>query len=433
MFHNTRFQYLALLFVFALFPFEASYALPKWVVSDTPSDYQSPRYLTGVGEGQSLSDAETDALSKIAQQIEVQISSELSNTQVVSNRDGQESISNIGKKEARLATNIEGLTHIEFVKRHQQQDRFYVLAVFDKHSYTQLTYDKIVADYAIYQQRYQQYKSRKMKRFQQDLAALIEMKSLVDSVEIKTGWIHRIQPRFEIVQKPKPSFERLVKQFKTDLAFAKEDSLNTLDIGFAKQPSAIRSQAFYRNQPIKNYPIAIYWQHNGVVQVGSSTTNEKGEFKLSIKHKKLHWQAGDEHLFLVGFEPELELLEERYLIRKAAVQQNAFNIEALQLFSDYNNISLASIATQAGISVSNQSSVQMVGDINAYVLNPDARIKKGRLEGEIVIFRDGRQEKVIDVAKLRLSFSGLNDAQLQNNLKRSLKKLFIRTKNLLNH
>jgi hypothetical protein len=121
-----------LLLVFLSFTSQAQD--PEWIYGKGHDEYRNSRYLTALGEGRSAEDARKNAYSTLAEQLQVNISSESSI--VKEYRSVQDQFTQQESADIRIQTqvNLDNIEGIKIVSRYHKpsSNRYYAFAVLDK-------------------------------------------------------------------------------------------------------------------------------------------------------------------------------------------------------------------------------------------------------------------------------------------------------------
>lgn len=107
---------------------------PEWIYGKGHDEYRNSRYLTALGEGRSAEDARKNAYSTLAEQLQVNISSESSI--VKEYRSVQDQFSQKESADIRIQTqvNLDNIEGIKIVSRYQKPstNSYYAFAVLDR-------------------------------------------------------------------------------------------------------------------------------------------------------------------------------------------------------------------------------------------------------------------------------------------------------------
>ena len=418
------------LFFFALFMsyIANSYSFPNWITNMAKDEFTSDLYLVGVGEGQTLSESEVNAISKIAQKIEVDVQVLFINENFLTN----DSFNKKASKSTKLSSDVKGLSGIEFVKRYKKDGVFYTLAVLNIDAYTKRISKDISLKINLFNQEVSFYNLNKEKNFNTALKNIEIMSIISNSVKEKTDWIRRVNPKFIEEFRLDLTLTKIISEFKNDLEYMHEKGVNSLEFVLGQHPKMIKSTAIYRGKALSKVPVIVYWQKNGkLIKIDESMTDVNGKFELKISHKNLYWKKGIKNSFIAGVKSSIDLLEESYLVYKSDLNKVGFSLKNLEINPSISNLELKNIAISSGFNVNIDSANELKGTIYILKNNDNSRIKRGRLEGNVFILNNGEVKKNIDISKLNLVFSGLNDRQLNINSKKALKKLFSRINKII--
>jgi hypothetical protein len=362
-----------------LLPCVIQAAEPDWITTGVIDEYRNSRYLTALGDGDSLEDARKSAYARLAEQIKVNISSESDIFKEY--RSTQESSSQQENVNIRISTSVE----LENIKGIKIVDQYFQSASKTHYAFAVLNKLKTATNLLF--------------GIEEDLARIREQHKealgLINKGQVSEGIKNLIQSTQKFAKVSAdlelhklfadPSNASLAKSNVLDLIKEIDGSLRTIFgrvqvLAFNAEKSGSPELgvdepyqlAFsYQGQPLKQVPVKITPDVEGFNIEANDTTDSRGN--LSVKVRSYPYSGREFNRIKVQLDLYDDLFEGRSPSTDLIVMQTQKSNVSIQLSTtiDGSNTQLAEIVDNGLANMLSEQNYIVISDANTGSIQPD--------------------------------------------------------------
>ena len=272
--------------------FQLYAADPSWIHGGGFKEYQGQKYITSLGEGSSASDARKNAISGLAEQLKVSISSQ---SDIV--KEYQSNAGEFSKKESmniQITTKVdlESIEGIKIVQQYYQSDSniYYAFAVLDKvKNATDLAF-KIEGEFAQVRSQLEQAKNLISKGQGSDGFSILSQSSQLFQSITSDIELHKLfgnsgansllkEDARELVTKFDDYLGQIYQKVKFNVTNGHEKP-GSPELGVTEPYQVVIT---YNGQPLKNVPVIVEAQFDNAVIDIDDTTDRRGEISIQVR------------------------------------------------------------------------------------------------------------------------------------------------------
>lgn len=303
-----------------LVSFSIQAADPKWIYGAAQDDYQADKYITAIGEGESSEDARKNAISRLAEQLKVSISSQSNITKEYQSTSEDSSMKENMDIQISTEVDLENIEGIKIANQYFQQssNTYFAFAVLDKvKNATNLSF-KIESELDHIRSQLEKVEQLLAKsESSEGIIILLKASHLFKEIT-KDIELHKLFSDSGMNSMLKSDALSLVSEFDQYLAKVfrqvavkvQSDNRQTgsPELGVSEPYQVIYT---YNGRPLKSVPVSIIADNEGMLIDFDETTNQRGE--LSVKVRSFPYSDKSENKIKAG----LDLYDELFVNKSA--------------------------------------------------------------------------------------------------------------------
>ncbi len=265
---------------------------PKWIYGGDQGEYQADKYLTAIGEGGSSEDARKNAISRLAEQLKVSISSQSHITKEY--QSTSENFSSNESMQVRIKTevNLENIEGIRIANNYFQQstNTYFAFAILDRvKNATRLGFE-IESQFDNVRTKLGQVKALLAKGdHSEGIILLMNTSQLFEGITSNIE-LHQLFANAGVNSLLKDNVLSLISQFDSYLAEVFRQVRVSVVSGNhqAGSPELGVSEPYrinytFNGKPLKQVPVNLVIEDVGTLIEADSNTNQQGELMVRVK------------------------------------------------------------------------------------------------------------------------------------------------------